>query len=686
MQLIWLHGQRHYERRLLTMGMPIITPGTSTRKQAVTDLIESVALQETALSHILNAEGEKMQAIIAMPNATTDQLMALNNSVNKMVNSVTRLEMMFQAKLEMFSNATDSSPTDTAAAELAKISVPTVAIPVALDDPTAQAAAVTAAETAAQALIGTGYTATFTPTGYDSTVSPATLTGTFVVTNNTDPADTATGTLQTVSVTSSPISNSAAQFLSGTLLNGDLSQIGGIGGVTAQFITGTTPPPNSVSTNPLDITALGQTVVSANSSTLSLPLSNLLQLGAANQYAEADPNGVSEAYSGAVSNGGIVSIGGSTDFPSSATINLLPLIPANAPISQADISIGAITGAAQWDASLGNTMTPNVDVTAPAQGLGYNLGDATFDIVSPVFGEAVTAIDAAATAINTEVSGLGNTISSSLMNTVINNISMVTGLVPGLNLGTNGLTVSITFDAQSVLTPILSSAVTSPDGAFTVNAGAGSIHIDFGQMLGGTLNNLPANTNLLTPDIIQNNIQPDILNTLSALQTQLDSGLQTALNAVNINIGGGISMTELGLEVASLNVSYNDTLANLLNNTTPITITGTNVLAPFTAGLAPIAALMQTALTAPINTLLNDPETGMLSMANAAISTAITSLEAALSPVFTALSQTVTIVINVQESNVDGANTFTEIPVQISLIGDLATLNLGKVVVGSNTV
>ena len=91
------------------MGMPIITPGTGTRNQAITDLIESVALQETALSHILNAEGEKMQAIIAMPHATPEQLMELNDSVNKLVNAVTRLEMMLQAKLELFSNETVSS-------------------------------------------------------------------------------------------------------------------------------------------------------------------------------------------------------------------------------------------------------------------------------------------------------------------------------------------------------------------------------------------------------------------------------------------------------------------------------------------------------------------------------------------------------------------------------------------------
>ncbi|MFI3250837.1 MAG: hypothetical protein R3Y07_07735 [Eubacteriales bacterium] len=40
------------------MGMPVIVSGTGTREQAITDIITSVALEETALSHILNAEGD----------------------------------------------------------------------------------------------------------------------------------------------------------------------------------------------------------------------------------------------------------------------------------------------------------------------------------------------------------------------------------------------------------------------------------------------------------------------------------------------------------------------------------------------------------------------------------------------------------------------------------------------------
>ena len=93
------------------MGMPVITASTTTRGQAITDLIQSVALEETALSHILNAEGEKIQKMVAMPDVTPEVLLATNKSVESMVNAVSRLEMILQSKLSTFNSCL--CPTDT---------------------------------------------------------------------------------------------------------------------------------------------------------------------------------------------------------------------------------------------------------------------------------------------------------------------------------------------------------------------------------------------------------------------------------------------------------------------------------------------------------------------------------------------------------------------------------------------
>lgn len=95
--------------------MPIITPGTGSRCQAITDIIESVALEQTALSHILNAEGEKLQAVIAVADVSPAQLLDANTSVSKLTNAVSRLELILQSKLELFSDCicTECNTTST---------------------------------------------------------------------------------------------------------------------------------------------------------------------------------------------------------------------------------------------------------------------------------------------------------------------------------------------------------------------------------------------------------------------------------------------------------------------------------------------------------------------------------------------------------------------------------------------
>lgn len=84
------------------MGMPIITPGTITREDSVGNIIESIAMEEKSIAHILNAESEKVAAVINMPNVTADELLMVNKSVKNAVDTVIQLELALKAKLELF--------------------------------------------------------------------------------------------------------------------------------------------------------------------------------------------------------------------------------------------------------------------------------------------------------------------------------------------------------------------------------------------------------------------------------------------------------------------------------------------------------------------------------------------------------------------------------------------------------
>jgi len=76
-------------------------------KESISAIIASIALEETALSHILNVEGEKIQYMIeyvqsqGYENVNVDALLAVNNSVADVLKSVEAIQGILVKKLEM---------------------------------------------------------------------------------------------------------------------------------------------------------------------------------------------------------------------------------------------------------------------------------------------------------------------------------------------------------------------------------------------------------------------------------------------------------------------------------------------------------------------------------------------------------------------------------------------------------
>lgn len=74
-----------------------------TREEALTMIIASIAMEELALSHILNAEGEKLQYILrtdTKPCASSQDVLAVNKSVTVLLEAVTQNQMLLKNKLE----------------------------------------------------------------------------------------------------------------------------------------------------------------------------------------------------------------------------------------------------------------------------------------------------------------------------------------------------------------------------------------------------------------------------------------------------------------------------------------------------------------------------------------------------------------------------------------------------------
>ena len=94
------------------MGMPQIPDGTNrpSLEEVIIDLFESIALEEMAISHILNAEGEKLQSIVCgFKNNALDicQLINVTNSAHQIVSDLIIKEWLLLNKfnnIKEFSN------------------------------------------------------------------------------------------------------------------------------------------------------------------------------------------------------------------------------------------------------------------------------------------------------------------------------------------------------------------------------------------------------------------------------------------------------------------------------------------------------------------------------------------------------------------------------------------------------
>lgn len=82
------------------MSMPKIECAHIDKCCAASSLLQSIALEETAISHILNAEGEKLQKAISLDCSQKD-LIEVNKSVEDMVDKITSLEVVLKSKLDL---------------------------------------------------------------------------------------------------------------------------------------------------------------------------------------------------------------------------------------------------------------------------------------------------------------------------------------------------------------------------------------------------------------------------------------------------------------------------------------------------------------------------------------------------------------------------------------------------------
>lgn len=102
-------------------NIPNVTPKIEiNREDVVSIILASIGLEELGLSHIINAEAEKIQYILGTlegrtPPAppTIDDLLKIDHSVELMLRDVMKKEMLLEFKLEDIISTTTTTTTTT---------------------------------------------------------------------------------------------------------------------------------------------------------------------------------------------------------------------------------------------------------------------------------------------------------------------------------------------------------------------------------------------------------------------------------------------------------------------------------------------------------------------------------------------------------------------------------------------
>lgn len=89
-----------------------------TRDDAVNQILSSIAMEELGLSHVINAQGEKLQYIlgtlpgVAGPTATIEDLLSTNESVQNLLQNASYNQLLLRSKMQQALAASEmSGPT-----------------------------------------------------------------------------------------------------------------------------------------------------------------------------------------------------------------------------------------------------------------------------------------------------------------------------------------------------------------------------------------------------------------------------------------------------------------------------------------------------------------------------------------------------------------------------------------------
>jgi hypothetical protein len=501
------------------------------------------------------------------------------------------------------------------------------------------------------------------------------------------------------------------KFLGGTILGTNLDSVAQLGAAVA---TNDGSQPTQVSSDPLALSAAGTQLVDQPNG-VQADLGAFVDAGVLNQYAKAASNGTSMAAAGAISSDGGVGAGTvGPGTPGSLTLNLSKLIGAGLSDTLANVTLDVKAAAAQANAA-----------GATASGR-YTLEGLQLNFTSPAIANLDNHITGALSPVKSAIGALDGS-NGLLAGTVADASGGVSPL-----LGSNvRVTANINANLDAAIKPLLTSKY--GNGAVSLNLSTGAVSVDLAKLLGGTLNDKPVGTEVLSGPVV-NEILAGITDTVSTLGDQVVARVNTALQHAGVDVhatanvltsqaplvskvctpatgsdtgglldgivGGTVHQTVGGLLCTttkkalpqlstSLNLNVKGTAAQIVDGTAPQANATVRVLGvPVTPNLNHVLG----GLGADLTTKLFDNTSAVSSLAGTVKSEVVTPAVDALlgndtNSVQGILTDAVSVTLNNQDTS--GTGVFTETALKVAVLpaagsGAATTVDLAAASVGPN--
>lgn len=420
----------------------------------------------------------------------------------------------------------------------------------------------------------------------------------------------------------------------------------------------------------VELPSLGIPLINNGSNDGLLQLDDGADLGLLNAYAYAPDANTATAASGAVTESGAIILDGIDEQGAPmASLELTALLGqlgieglTDEVVDGARLDVGVL---ASWaHAETGVPVESDYVLAGLELALSSPAVAALAQTVADTVGAAQTEVDS--------VIGPDGALETALAGAAVDPVNVEVAGVGALTVDLGDPQVGAAVDLSAAVDDLLTTPLTDENGLVSIDLSTGQVTIDLAQLHGGDLNDLPANTSLLTAE--QAALIADVVTTLlREFVAAVDDAVEAAILGTTVTLNFDPTVTAGGAVTSDLAITVSGTVAEFLEPGAPtLDVSSTGgvtvgaVEVPLDALLAPALAAVLDDMVPVAQPVLSALLADVAAVVEDGLGVAVEDLITALGPVLDGvLADLLTLTVNEQINGADGSFTINALSVDV---------------------